>query len=185
MTTHRATSPGTGRGSSLTSWGITGGRVRRGEQRLLHAPATRALISLSALSQTLKGSETTLLERIEAQDPPAADFHALLEEASAEHKALFESDEAFDGFEDYAVDDPATTDLLSDSEVAALVNLDGGMGGNLSREQAASDVDLYFRALEGAYGAYYYFATRPSTRPGPRSWAGWRGGRPCARTSSR
>lgn len=55
------------------------------------------------------------------------------------------------------MDDPATTDLLSDSEVAALVNLDGGMGGNLSREQAASDVDLYFRALEGAYGAYYYF----------------------------
>ena len=136
--------------------GITGGEYGAANS----ASFTRgdaALISLSALSQTLKGSETTLLERIEAQDPPAADFHALLEEASAEHRALFESDEAFDGFEDYAVDDPATAALLSGAEVAALVNLDGGMGGNLSREQAASDVDLYFRALEGAYGAYYYF----------------------------
>ena len=136
--------------------GVTGGEYGAANS----ASFTRgdaALISLSALSQTLKGSETTLLERIEAQDPPAADFHALLEEASAEHRALFESDEAFDGFEDYTVDDPATTDLISAEEAAALVDTGRRQSGSIGRAAAEADVELFFRAIRASYGAYYYF----------------------------
>ena len=136
--------------------GITGGEYGAANS----ASFTRgdaALISLSALSQTLKGSETTLLERIEAQDPPAADFHALLEEASAEHRALFESDEAFDGFVDYTVDDPATTDLISAEEAAALVDTGRRQSGSIGRAAAEADVELFFRAIRASYGAYYYF----------------------------
>ena len=136
--------------------GITGGEYGAANS----ASFTRgdaALISLSALSQTLKGSETTLLERIEAQDPPAADFHALLEEASAEHRALFESDAAFDGFEDYTVDDPATTDLISAEEAAALVDTGRRQSGSIGRAAAEADVELFFRAIRASYGAYYYF----------------------------
>lgn len=116
-----------------------------------------ALVSLSALSQELKGSDTTLLEKISAQDPPSADLGSVMEDASAEHKQLFESGEVFNGFTDYIVNDPETTDLLSAEEIAALVETGRGGNGSISREQAEADVDLFFRAVEAAYGAYYYF----------------------------
>lgn len=135
------------------------------------------VISLAALSQPIKGSDETLLERINAANPPRADFSAVLEEASAEHKGLFESSEAFAGFADYAVNDPATENLLSDAEIAALVDIERGSGGILSREQAASDVDVYFRALEAAYGAYYYFgdAAFDAARSEVMGWLDGRG----------
>ena len=47
-----------------------------------------AIVSLSALSQELKGSDSTLLEKISAQDPPSADFDAVMDAASAEHKQI-------------------------------------------------------------------------------------------------
>lgn len=80
-----------------------------------------------------------------------------MDAASAEHKQLFESGEVFDGFTDYIVNDPETTDLLSAEEIAALVDTGRSGSGSMSREQAAADVDLFFRAVEAAYGAYYYF----------------------------
>lgn len=116
-----------------------------------------AVISLAALSQSLNGSDVTLLENISAANPPAADFASVLEEASVEHRALFESDEAFDGFEDYLVDDPATTNLISAEEAAALVDTNRRLSGSISREAAESDVELFFRAIRASYAAYYYF----------------------------
>lgn len=110
-----------------------------------------AIVSLSALSQELKGSDSTLLEKISAQDPPSADFDAVMDAASAEHKQLFESGEVFDGFTDYIVNDPETTDLLSAEEIAALVDTGRSAVRSSELEQKLSETldfvrDAHFQA---------------------------------------
>ena len=61
-------------------------------------------------------------------------------------------------FSDYLVDDPSTANLLSDEEIALLVDLSSKpVAGTLTAEEALADVSLLFRALHSGYGAYYYF----------------------------
>ena len=116
-----------------------------------------ALVSLAALSQRCKGADTTLLEQIELRNPPRADFGALMDEAAAAHQALLENGAPFAGFENYLVNDPEATGLVSPAEAAALTAL-GSQGPDvLSPEEAGADIDLLFRAIRSAYGAYYYF----------------------------
>lgn len=136
--------------------GITGGEYGAANNGAF-VRGDAAMISLAALPQSLKGSDVTLQENIKAANPPAADFGAVLEDASAEHRALFESDEAFDGFEEYLVDDPATTDLISAEEAAALVDTGRRQSGSIGRAAAETDVELFFQAIRTSYGAYYYF----------------------------
>ena len=61
------------------------------------------------------------------------------------------------GYENYLVNDPEATGLVSPAEAAALTAL-GSQGPDvLSPEEAGADIDLLFRAIRSAYGAYYYF----------------------------
>ena len=62
--------------------------------------------------------------------------------------------------EDYdhaLVDDPAAAGLLSDQEIAALLDVRRDTAAFCAKEEALSDVDVLFRALHSSYGAYYYF----------------------------
>ena len=94
---------------------------------------------------------------------PAFDFQAeglplseLLAQAAADHKdsmtlRITQQDAAA-----YFPNDPDSASLLTDAEIASLLEQRYSVG-TVSREDALSDVDLLFRALHAAYGAYYYF----------------------------
>lgn len=59
---------------------------------------------------------------------------------------------------DYAVvDEPDAAGLLSDQEIAAMLNVRRDAVSSCTKEEALSDVDTLFRALHSSYGAYYYF----------------------------
>lgn len=59
---------------------------------------------------------------------------------------------------DYAVvNEPAAAGLLTDQEIAAMLNLRRDTVAACTKEEALSDVDTLFRALHSSYGAYYYF----------------------------
>lgn len=83
-------------------------------------------------------------------------FEKLLEDVNEKRRADMAREETFDGFEDYIVKDPSTVDLLSDDEIKALVTRHPTRQ-SVSQADALADVDLLFRALHNAYGAYYYF----------------------------
>lgn len=83
-------------------------------------------------------------------------FEKLLKDVNEKRRADMASEVTFDGFEDYIVNDPSTIDLLSDDEIKALVT-NHPTRQSVSRADALADVDLLFRALHNAYGAYYYF----------------------------
>lgn len=83
-------------------------------------------------------------------------FETLLGSVNEKRRADMASEVTFDGFEDYIVNDPSTIDLLSDDEIKALVT-NHPTRQSVSRADALADVDLLFRALHNAYGAYYYF----------------------------
>lgn len=83
-------------------------------------------------------------------------FETLLGSVNEKRRTDMASEVTFDGFEDYIVNDPSTIDLLSDDEIKALVT-NHPTRQSVSRDDALADVDLLFRALHNAYGAYYYF----------------------------
>ena len=83
-------------------------------------------------------------------------FETLLGSVNEKRRADMASEVTFDGFEDYIVNDPSTIDLLSDDEIKALVT-NHPTRQSVSRADALADVNLLFRALHNAYGAYYYF----------------------------
>ena len=83
-------------------------------------------------------------------------FETLLGSVNEKRRTDMASEVTFDGFEDYIVKDPSTVDLLSDDEIKALVTRHPTRQ-SVSQADALADVDLLFRALHNAYGAYYYF----------------------------
>ena len=83
-------------------------------------------------------------------------FETLLGSVNEKRHTDMASEVTFDGFEDYIVKDPSTVDLLSDDEIKALVT-NHPTRQSVSQADALADVDLLFRALHNAYGAYYYF----------------------------
>ena len=83
-------------------------------------------------------------------------FETLLGSVNEKRRTDMASEVTFDGFEDYIVNDPSTIDLLSDDEIKALVT-NHPTRQSVSQADALADVDLLFRALHNAYGAYYYF----------------------------
>ena len=85
------------------------------------------------------------------------DYKTAQAEFDAKRDAINNSDSKFDGFEQYLPNDPTAKGLLTQSEINAL-RQDGGNGlRTVTYEQAVADIDLYFRMLKYAYGAYYYF----------------------------
>ena len=111
-----------------------------------------ALVSLHALYMEKKSGGRildTLKSRIEYSD--------LLAAVNAGRRAEMAREESFDGFTDYLVEDPSAKALLTQAEIDALFNTSRNMAATVSYADAVADVELFFRALRYAYGAYYYF----------------------------
>lgn len=94
---------------------------------------------------------------------PVFDFQAeglplsdLLEQAAADHTASMALRITAQDTSSFFPDDPASASLLTDEEIASLL-MQRDTVDTVSQEEALSDVDLLFRALHAAYGAYYYF----------------------------
>lgn len=94
---------------------------------------------------------------------PAFDFRAeglplseLLAQAAADHKDSMTLRITQQDAASYFPNDPDSASLLTDAEIASLLTMRDPVD-TVSREDALSDVDLLFRALHAAYGAYYYF----------------------------
>lgn len=111
-----------------------------------------ALVSLHALYMEKKSGGhilDTLPSRIEYKD--------LLAAVNAGRRAEMAREESFDGFTDYLVEDPSAKALLTQAEIDALRSPSRGVAATVSYADAVADVELFFRALRYAYGAYYYF----------------------------
>lgn len=99
-------------------------------------------------SEYISGVET--LDRYVDYKTAQAEFDAIRD-------AINNSDLNFDEVEQYFPNDPTAKALLTQSEINAL-RQDGGNGlRTVTYEEAVADIDLYFRMLKYAYGAYYYF----------------------------
>ena len=85
------------------------------------------------------------------------DFESLLGTASAEHKRLQLQELPLAPFREYIVTGNQYRGLLTQDEITDLRNLSSETKEELSYAEAASDIELYFRTLRYAYGAYFYF----------------------------
>ena len=84
------------------------------------------------------------------------DYTKMTAEISASHKELVSSTTSFQGIDRYIVSDPSTANLLSEAEVQNLITPRQPKD-TLTYTEAATDVDMFFRAFRSAYGGYYYF----------------------------
>lgn len=84
-------------------------------------------------------------------------FDALLEDFSTVHEKQQTDKVSFNGFTDYLVSGSEYQNLLSQKEIDSLRNPNGFRPSSISYEKAVSDVELFFRTLKYAYGAYFYF----------------------------
>ncbi len=116
-----------------------------------------ALISKNALSVNYKGSSQVLLERVREETEATIDFAAMLEEASQNHKEMFDNRAVAEDFQSYLKEDTAAANLLTAAEVEILLDHSRARPATITYQQAAYDVDVLFRAFKSAYGAYYYF----------------------------
>lgn len=133
--------------------GLTYGQYGAQTTRFLRGDA--AVISYNALLLCPKGQSVTLQEQITGTKPAARlDFTSLLQQASQLHKAQNEGSLSLP--KNYLQEDPATADLLTQDEINALLASNPWVP-VISEEDAKADVDLLFRALHSAYGAFYMF----------------------------
>lgn len=114
---------------------------------------------------TIAAEETSVPEealetsaQIDLVEPtvPALEFPVLLEEFSAQHKTMVESNAALDSIDQHLVVNKEDVYLLTDDEIKELLTEEASPA-YLTYEEAAYDVDVLFRAFRSAYGAYYYF----------------------------
>ena len=134
--------------------GLTFGQYSAQTTRFLRGDA--AVISYNALLLCPKGQRVTLQERITGTKPAAGlVFSSLLQQASQVHKEQNEGSLSLP--EEYWPEDPATVNLLTQDEIKSLTTPTFHSMLYLTEADAKADVDLLFRALHSAYGAYYYF----------------------------
>ena len=119
------------------------------------------LISYNALSMKEKGKTTTLQDRLIAEgvlksDSGEISLQSVLAEVTASRKAEMVGIGNLGQANAFMVEDPAAVGLLTEREVNDLVTRRNPLS-SVSREDALSDIDLYFRALHESYGAYYIF----------------------------
>jgi hypothetical protein len=139
--------------------GLTNGEYNAETTEFLRGDV--AILSASALDQTVSGTGQTLLSVIQSGSTqsttlPTMDLTQLLAEVTEEHRTLFESATSFAGYSNYLVNDTSTATLLTNLEIQALMYQEE-QPDTLTYAQAAADVDLLFRAFHSGYGAYYYF----------------------------
>lgn len=134
--------------------GLTDGQYNSNTAKFLRGDV--AIISANAMNICCKGTKTPLADKVREATGVKEEFDAMMAQFNAEHREMVTSKEAFSDFSKYMVNDPATADLLSQAEIDSLVNANNWKN-VLTYAEAASDVDLLFRAFKSAYGAYYYF----------------------------
>lgn len=111
------------------------------------------IISNNALGIKQKGTNTKLYDSIKenlAKAPLSLDI--VLADINTAKKALIEKEGAFSGFSGWLKSDK---NLLTQAEVDALKAHSDSK--TVSYAQAVADIELYFKTLKYAYGAYYYF----------------------------
>lgn len=82
-------------------------------------------------------------------------FQKLLDEANRIHTEMNTKNDSFENLSSYAVSDTSTANLLLDSEIESLLQKHEPKAVN--KEEAKTDIDLYFRTMKSSYAAYYYF----------------------------
>lgn len=97
-----------------------------------------------------------VMEQTVNGDVKSLDFGTLIGQASAARKALIASKTSFSKIHDYLV---VEKDLLTKKELNALKE-SRPLADSLTQKQALADVDLYFRTLKYAYGAYHWFGEK-------------------------
>ena len=134
--------------------GLTSGQYSAQTTGFLRGDA--AVIAYNALLLRPKGQSMTLQEQITGTKPAAdLDFTSLLQRASQTHKEQNEGSLSLPT--EYQPADPASVDLLTQDEIKTLLTPAYHLTPVLSEADAKTDVDLLFRALRSAYGAYYMF----------------------------
>ena len=111
-----------------------------------------------ATEAPIEEEESEYISGVETLDQ-YVDYKTAQAEFDAKRDVINNSDETFEGFENYLPNDPTAKALLTQVEINALregLNWRGDLQ-SVSYDQAVKDIDLYFRALKYAYGAYYYF----------------------------
>ena len=98
-----------------------------------------------------KYSKFSAVEEIDFEDT----FQKLLDEANKVHTEMNTKNDGFEDLSKYAVSDPSTAKLLSDSEIGSLLQERELKA--VDKEEAKADIDLYFRTMKSSYAAYYYF----------------------------
>lgn len=118
-----------------------------------------AIVSLNVLGKPHKETGVSIIERlyddILKTEESAISFSAMVNEICSARRNLFNEVVDYSAIRNSAVEDPALSRLLSDSEIKLLRTSRSAK--SVTYEQAMADVDVYFRSFEYAYGAYYYF----------------------------
>ena len=105
-----------------------------------HSQHETTFSTIDAEESTVSAEVPIQVDLVEPQ-VPVLDFFALLEEFSAKHKALVESNTALNSIDQYLVTDPETVDLLTESEIMELLS-HGSAAKSLTYEEAAYDVHI-------------------------------------------
>ena len=96
-----------------------------------------------------------IYEAVTASEKSYLDFYELMDEACTERRNSWKTLPNASELAQYAVNDPKTKGLLSQTEIGRL--LQSNTRKTVSYAQAVADVDLYIRSFKYAYGGYYYF----------------------------
>lgn len=138
--------------------GLTDDRYDASVEYLQYGDAV--VIASNAMGLTCKDGEAILLARMQDTVQPTVDFTTLLEELSAEHKAMVENDAALgESIKEYLVEEKQTVELLTEEEIQDLIT-PISKPYYITYEEAVYDVDVLFRAFRSAYGAYYYIGEK-------------------------
>ena len=109
---------------------------------------TEVVVTMEPLEETVP--------KIVYEMPQVIFWDELLEQASAEHKALLEIENPFAGFDEYLVNDPGVPKFSAD-EIKTLKFAPVPRKTRITYEAAVSDIETVFRVCHAVYGAYYYF----------------------------
>ena len=85
------------------------------------------------------------------------EFEEQLAQANVKHSDELLEKSSFDGFLDFIKNEPEYQGLLTQDEITSLRDLSKKQTASISYDEAVSDVELLFRTLKYAYGAYFYF----------------------------
>lgn len=89
----------------------------------------------------------------------STEYDNMFYEANQAHKDLNSKIMDVSSIDKY-INTSSDANLLTDAEVASLLDLERGESNVTTKEDALSDIDLLFRVLKSTYPAYYYFGEK-------------------------